>query len=191
MQIEGLRESSAYIHSLLREEIAIVGAGNVVLGGLSQGCAVSLVALLMWEGEPLGAAFGMCGWLPFRKQMEEIAQPQYDAKDEDDPFERSGQGGESDPPTQAIEFLCEEVGASIVQPSMSFRRTPLFLAHGMEDEKVLLHLGVEAANCLRILGMQIYWKKYEGLAHWYSAAMLRDLVDFLQGLELGCASGVK
>ena len=75
LQIEGLRESSAYIHSLLREEIVIVGAGNVVLGGLSQGCAASLVALLMWQGEPLCAAFGMCGWLPFRKQMEEIARP--------------------------------------------------------------------------------------------------------------------
>ncbi|KAK0507872.1 hypothetical protein JMJ35_009761 [Cladonia borealis] len=191
LQIEGLWESSAYIHSLLREEIEIVGAGNVVLGGLSQGCAASLIALLMWEGqEPLGAAFGMCGWLPFRKQMEEIiARPQYDANDdEDDPFERSGQGGEeSDPPTQAIEFLCEEVGVSGVQPSMSFHRTPLFLGHGTEDEKVSLHLGVEAANCLRILGMQVSWTQYDGLAHWYSAAMLSDLLDFLQGLDLGSA----
>ena len=194
LQIEGLRESSAYIHSLLREEIAIVGAGNVLLGGLSQGCAASLVALLMWEGESLGAAFGMCGWLPFRKQMEEIiARPQYDTNDdEDDPFERPGQGREeSDPPTQAIEFLHDEVGSSGVQPSMSFQRTPLFLGHGTEDEKVSLHLGVEAASCLRILGMQVSWTQYEGLAHWYSAAMLSDLVDFLQGLDLGSASGVK
>ena len=191
LQIEGLRESSAYIHSLLREEIELVGAGNVVLGGLSQGCAASLVALLMWEGEPLGAAFGMCGWLPFRKQMEEIAQPRYDGDDEDDPFERSSQSEKFDPPAQAVEFLCEEVGASVVQPSMSFQRTPLFLGHGTEDGKVFLHLGREAAGCLRILGMHVSWTKYEGLAHWYSAAMLRDLVDFLQGLDLGSASGVK
>lgn len=191
LQIEGLRESSAYIHSLLKEEIALVGAGNVVLGGLSQGCAASLVALLMWEGEPLGAAFGMCGWLPFRKQMEEIARPHYDASDEEDPFERFGQGEASDPPTQAIGFLCEEVGASVVEPSMSFQRPPLFLAHGTVDEKVSLHLGIEAANCLRILGMQVSWTQYEGLAHWYSATMLRDLVDFLQGLNLGRASGVE
>ncbi len=190
LQIEGLRESSAYIHSLLREEIEIVRAGNVVLGGLSQGCAASLVALLMWEGEPLGAAFGMCGWLPFREQMEEIARPQYDGDDEDDPFERSSQSEQFDPPAQAIKFLCEEVGASVVQPSMSFQRTPLFLGHGTEDEKVLLHLGREAASCLRTLGMHVSWTKYEGLAHQYSAAMLRDLVHFLQGLDLGSASGV-
>ena len=73
---------------------------------------------------------------------------------------------------------------------MSFQRTPLFLGHGTDDEKVFLHLGREAASCLRILGMQVFWTEYEGLAHWYSAAMLRDLVDFLQGLDLGSALGV-
>ena len=187
MQIEGLRESSAYIHRLLREEIEIVGAGNVVLGGLSQGCAASLVAFLTWEGEPLGAAFGMCGWLPFRMQMEEIARPQYDEDDEDDPFERSGQEEEADPPAQAVRFLCEEIGASVTQPSMSFQRTPLFMGHGTEDEKVFMSLGREAANCLRVLGMQVSWTEYEALAHWYSPAMLGDLVDFLQGLGLGSA----
>ncbi len=190
LQTEGLRESSAYIHSLLREEIEIVGAGNVVLGGLSQGCATSLVALLMWEGEPLGAAFGMCGWLPFRKQMEEIARPQYDENDEDNPFERSSRGEQSDPPTQAVEFLYEEVGASVTQPSMSFQRTPLFLGHGTEDENVFVHLGREAARCLKALGIQVSWTEYAGLVHWYSPAMLGDLVDFLQGLDLGSASGV-
>ena len=123
--------------------------------------------------------------------MEEIARPQYDANEDDDPFERSGQGGESDPPTQAVEFLCEEVGSSVLHPSMAFQRTPLFLGHGTEDNKVSLHLGREAASCLRSLGMQVFWTKYEGLAHWYSPAMLRDLVDFLQGLDLGSAPGMK
>jgi hypothetical protein len=54
-------------------EIELVDAKNVVLWGLSQGCAASLVALLTWDGEPFGAVVGMCGWLPFRKHLEEIA----------------------------------------------------------------------------------------------------------------------
>lgn len=35
-QIEGLRETTTYIHAILRQEIDIVGHDNVVLGGLSQ-----------------------------------------------------------------------------------------------------------------------------------------------------------
>jgi predicted esterase len=43
LQIDGLRETSAYIHALLREEIELVGPRNVVLWGLSMGCAAALV----------------------------------------------------------------------------------------------------------------------------------------------------
>lgn len=60
LQIEGLRETSAFVHGLLNEEIAAVGAENVVLGGLSQGCAATLISMLLWEGEAFGAMVGMC-----------------------------------------------------------------------------------------------------------------------------------
>lgn len=70
--IDGLRETTAYLHTLIREEIALLraaggGSRDIVLGGLSQGCAASLVAAALWDGEewPLGAVVGMCGWLPF------------------------------------------------------------------------------------------------------------------------------
>jgi predicted esterase len=55
-----------FIHGLLRHEIELVGgdAQKVVLGGLSQGCATSLISLLLWEGDPFGAMVGMCGFLP-------------------------------------------------------------------------------------------------------------------------------
>ncbi|KAL2012175.1 hypothetical protein VTN00DRAFT_4893 [Thermoascus crustaceus] len=77
LQIDGLRETSAYLHGLLRREIGLLGEGgerNVILGGLSQGCAASLIALLLWDGKPLAAAVGMCGWLAFRRQMEDVAR---------------------------------------------------------------------------------------------------------------------
>lgn len=71
LMIEGLQETVAYVHDLLRKEIALVGkdARRVILGGISQGCAASLVALLLWDGPPLGGVLGMCGWLPFRKRL--------------------------------------------------------------------------------------------------------------------------
>lgn len=95
LQTECLRETSALVHRILEDEIAIVGAQKVVLGGLSQGCAAALIALLLWEGQPLAAAFGMCGWLPFREHMEDLARAaghtEDDINGEDDPFAQDGE----------------------------------------------------------------------------------------------------
>ncbi|KAL8917972.1 MAG: hypothetical protein Q9208_007636 [Pyrenodesmia sp. 3 TL-2023] len=194
LQVEGLRETSAYVHSLLRSAVDEVGVGNVVLGGLSQGCAAALVALLTWEGEPIAAGFGMCGWLPFRVQMEEICagledgvvDEEYaaDGVDDDDLFERDeeGAGKKKDGPTQAIDFLREELGLSATNPSMSFQGVPLFLGHGVEDEKVPVGLGRETVSCLKRLKASVEWREYEELGHWYSGAMLRDLADALKGM---------
>lgn len=183
-QTAGLRETSAFIHGLLSAEIHDVGAGNVILGGLSQGCAAALIALLTWQGEPLGAAFGMCGWLPFCAQMAELANPASNEGEGDDadPFERCGGDEAVEPVAQAVAFLCEELGMDVERSgsAMSFQRTPLFLGHGILDEKVPLELGRRAASCLRGMGMSVEWKEYIGLAHWYSGPMLGDLVKFLQ-----------
>ena len=78
IQFDGLRESSTYIHSLLHAEIAAVGPENVVLWGLSQGAATSLISLLLWEGPKFAAAIGMCGWLPLRKHMEDAIRLQHE-----------------------------------------------------------------------------------------------------------------
>ena len=73
LQIEGLKETSEWLHVIITREIEKVGARNVVLGGLSQGCAASLIAHILWGGEQLAAVFGMCGWLPLRAVMAEAA----------------------------------------------------------------------------------------------------------------------
>ena len=183
LQIDGLRETSAYIHDLLWTEIDLVGAANVVLGGLSQGCAASLIALLTWPGEPLAAAFGMCGWLPFRGHMEDIARgtgsPEND--DAENPFSVPTEPKHLDNPSmRAIEYLHEELDIPVPSPPLSFQRTPLLLAHGTEDEKVPIVLGQEAASCMEAMGMNVTWKSYEALAHWYSSEMLQDVVDFVR-----------
>ncbi len=185
LQIEGLRETSTYIHSLLKSAIAQVGAENVVLGGLSQGCAAALIALMTWDGEePIAAGFGMCGWLPFRKQMEEIVIASESSDPNgggDDVFEIQGEAvGNDDGPTQAVAFLKEELEMAAEGLSMPVQRVPLLLGHGVEDEKVPVELGREAVSCLKRLGVNTEWHEYDGLGHWYSVAMLSDLVNSLR-----------
>ena len=155
----------------------------MVLGGLSQGCAAALVALVPWEGERLAACFGMCGWLPFRMQMEEIARPVGEiGTNEDDFFERGKEKGNEDGPAQAKAFLLEELGLGVEgkELGMAFQHTPLFLGHGVEDEKVPVRLGRDAVRCLEALGASVEWCEYEGLGHLYSGEMLADLVGFLR-----------
>jgi phospholipase/carboxylesterase len=60
----GLRESFAAVHALIDREVARgVPAHRIVLGGFSQGCAVTLGAGLRYP-ERLAGLVGMSGYLP-------------------------------------------------------------------------------------------------------------------------------
>ncbi len=218
LQNDGLRETSKFIHRLLRKEVEAVGASNVVLGGLSQGCAASLVALLLWEGEALAAGLGMCGWLPYREAMAGLIRgegPGLIGEDEDGGdavFERdvtdeqvishsksneskSGDAGGTMAATrrtdtssimQAVDFLREEIdfstaGTTTPSPAkLKLQDMPLFLGHGTVDEKVPIILGRLAASCLEDMHVDVRWEEYDGLGHWYSGEMLRDMIAFLR-----------
>ena len=190
LQVEGLRETSDYLHGLLRAETEIVGAKNVVLWSLSQGCAASLVALLTWEGEGIGAMLGMCGWLPFRQAMENaIEDTETKVSDPADGFEfamddddetKENKASEQDPATAAVNALREIIGMPrLDQPSVPIRPVPIMLGHGTEDEKVPIKLGQDLYLLLDGMGVDVSFKKYEGLGHQYSGEMLRDMVDFV------------
>lgn len=204
--IDGLRETTAYLHTLIREEIALLrpagggGARDIVLGGLSQGCAGSLVAAALWEGEevPLGAAVGMCGWLPFVEGVMAGGVGWGDGGD--DLFERGGKGEAGFDPFErggeeeevvdvkgkggagAVEVLREMLELESVPEGLSVvEGTPVFLGHGDEDDSVPLRLGKMSAECLGKMGMGVEWREYRGLGHWYSEEMLGDMVGFLKG----------
>lgn len=179
LQIEGLVESSQHVHGLIRAAIQEVGAPNVIVGGLSQGCAMALVSMILWEGEKLGACFGMCGWLPFSQKMADAISDKGQVVE--DGVEHS-QADITDPATAASSRLRSELhlppGAH--PPIQHLHELGVFLGHGVEDEKVPVSLGREASNLLSDLGMKVSWKEYEGLGHWYSSEMLFDIVEFLQ-----------
>ncbi|KAF2024603.1 alpha/beta-hydrolase [Setomelanomma holmii] len=151
LQAQGLRETSVYLHDLLKDEIKIVGASNVVLMGLSQGCAASIVAMLLWKGERIGALVGMCGYVPFRKGMYESVEDASSGDtdslvgsddDQEDMFERddeeSGSGSKFE---KAVDWLREELGISqddgdFDEQSSSLQSIPVFMGHGRDDEKI-------------------------------------------------------
>lgn len=201
LQVDGLRETVAYLHGLLRAEIELVpgGAGNVVFGGLSQGCAAALTALLLWEGDKLGAAVGMCGWLPFAESLLEQIEGdahagEADSGDSSDPFARDDEHDEHDgvdldsgavagSPAAAVGWLRDELQLdertvlSVETPV--FQQTTVFLGHGVQDDRVSVALGRRASECLAGLKGTVCWNEYAGLGHWFSEDMLRDLVDFI------------
>lgn len=43
-----------------------------------------------------------------------------------------------------------------------------------------MQLRREASSCLEALGVDVRWREYEKLGHWYSEAMLSDIVEFLR-----------
>ncbi|KAF8539553.1 Alpha/Beta hydrolase protein [Trichophaea hybrida] len=174
LQLDGVRESAEFIHSLIAAEMqAGVLPGNIVVGGLSQGCAMALMVMLTSDVR-LGAVVGMSGWLPFRGRMEDVL---LDNGEDDD-------GGclEKDNkslPIQTLEFLrgyldMESSGGCCLE-------TPVFLGHGEKDEKVSWELGFEAGKMLGLLGVDVTWKVYEDFGHWYKVPdEIDDVVAFLR-----------
>jgi hypothetical protein len=67
---------------------------------------------------------------------------------------------------------------------------PVFLGHGAVDPKVSVRLGDQMAQLLSgPLGMDVTWKRYEDLGHWYKVPdEIDDLVDFLR-LKIGVPLG--
>jgi predicted esterase len=70
----GLQQSCKYVHGILQNEIDEIGEENVVLWGLSQGCATALISHLTWNGDPFAATVGMCGYLPLSNHIRDLAE---------------------------------------------------------------------------------------------------------------------
>lgn len=112
LQYEGLQETAEFIGRIVMEEAATLvgGVGSVIVGGLSQGCAMALIVSLgfIWTRsglespaasmgmarsaeapiKSLGGFIGMSGWLPFAQGIASAAEPALhcDNEEDDDPF---------------------------------------------------------------------------------------------------------
>lgn len=174
-QIEGLAESTTYLCKLVREELTnleLVGRSreDLVLGGFSQGCAMSIWVLLNM-GLKLGGYVGMSGWLPFRRQIDSVIEAGADQK-----VRR----------LSAINYMGDAVRVPYLSHFPAPERlesfaTPVFLGHGSKDMKVRTAWGEEMRDTLRSLGVDVVWKGYEALEHWYKVPdEVEDISNFLR-----------
>jgi lysophospholipase-2 len=69
---DGLRESIDDIVNIVQEESKTVSLDRVVHGGMSQGCATAISALLC-SGLTLGGFIGMYSWLPFQNLISDFS----------------------------------------------------------------------------------------------------------------------
>lgn len=198
VQIDGLIESSAYIRSIIQRELqGSLQPQHIVLGGISNGCATGLITLLSLDFH-IGAFVGLCARLPFRGDIDDVVRYAGAAAEED------GEGGQvmfseetdadpsegKDAATLVLDFVRDLVSLDSrdVESTMAAKSpltTPVFLGHGEKDEVIPYVLGRDAAQTLTALGIDVTWKLYPDLAHWYQIPdEIDDVLAFLRDKAL-------
>ena len=66
-QLAELTASISMVAAVIEKESTAVGAQNVILGGISQGCATAIHALLQGQRR-LGGFVGLSSWMPLRNE---------------------------------------------------------------------------------------------------------------------------
>ena len=179
LQCKGLRESSHLIHDLVNEES--IPLENVFLGGVSQGNAMALYALLTYRPESreghLGGLVGTNGWLPLQKSLDGlITAYDYAKQNNDDDFENS-----FDVNMQISTLLRNQIGLPPVNaPPPNYKAIPLHFGHGQADNEVSVHHAKQAAEKLRTLGLNLTLQTLNISDHaWRSGDEVDDIATFL------------
>ncbi|KIH94166.1 phospholipase/carboxylesterase [Sporothrix brasiliensis 5110] len=191
-QLAGLRESFAEILAIVEAQADCgVDAGiprqNIVLGGLSQGCAMALICLIALE-RPIGRFVGMSGWLPFQKEIEARAGAGAAAVDRSE-LESVLLGGANTAKygphrslANGIDYVREllQLENVVSDGTHAILSTPVFLGHGTADDKVKISLGEAAQYTMCRLGFDVAWKAYAEQGHWYKIPdEIDDIVAFV------------
>ncbi|ERF72214.1 hypothetical protein EPUS_02101 [Endocarpon pusillum Z07020] len=190
-QTEGLIHSSQYLRDLIFEEVKMLKGAvggeervekRIVLGGLSQGCAMSLTTLLSLDFS-LGGWVGMSGFMPMRGIFEDALNADAQDGDKRTVLQRDTEQDESDvealidtqsidPTVQALNTFRQNV-LSLPPPDSrspaNVLETPAFYGHGNEDERVACRLGDELVRTLEGMHMSVKHQVYQGLGHWIQA----------------------
>lgn len=182
-QLKGLEESAVEIMALIRQELEKVTPNNLILGGLSQGCAMSLAVLLCLD-HPIGGFIGMSGYLTYQADLRSALAEEEGEVDEDDPFAAPEEPGEKlHPSVQAQLFERDLLGLEQLEDAKTENTahgTPVFLGHGVKDEKKPVALGRAAAQVMGDAGYEVQWETYEDLGHWYQIPEeIDDVVKFI------------
>lgn len=173
IQIAGMQESVKFIREVIEDEAAEVGGlDKVFLGGISQGCATAITALLTMD-KPLAGFIGFCGWCPFSNCLAE-GQDYFSCKNEGKDLKRALS-------TWLQQRLPKEerpVDISIFSPVL---RAPVLLEHAKDDSVVPPTLGQDLRDKLARLNFIVEWCEYEEGGHSINEPRgIDDLVRFLE-----------
>lgn len=172
LQFEGLRESVKGILSIIKEEAALVGPERIILGGISQGCATAIYALLC-GGTKLGGFIGLSSWLPFQSRVAAIAKD-IPTTEQLRSIRSLIYGQERE--TSDANNLATTNTATLLD-------TPILLEHCRDDAVVPAQNGQGLCETLRDLGMTVIWKEYDNGGHWLNEPEgAGDIVKFLAGI---------
>ncbi|ERS96954.1 hypothetical protein HMPREF1624_06281 [Sporothrix schenckii ATCC 58251] len=167
-KLPGLRESFREVLALIENERrAGISAPNIILGGLSNGCAMSLICAIALGGCGfIGGFVGLSGWMPFQKEIEQHIH----IGDDDSSATKAADGR-----AYVRELLQWD---TVLEEQVDLM--PVFLGHGAVDEKLPLASGEEASRTMSNLGFDVEGRPYEGLGHWYKIPdEIDDVVSFV------------
>jgi len=161
LQIEGLRKSVHAIWQIIKSEAAIISMDRIILAGISQGCATAVHVLLAGDVK-LGGFIGLCGWLPFRTEIE---------------ADVDGQTAR----TAILQAIEEGVSCGVEDRTENFSKTPVFLGHCDDDSVVPVANGERLCESLWSLKMDCTWRSYQDGGHWMNEpAGVDDIVSFIR-----------
>ena len=162
-----LEDSISSILRLVEKEVGVeeVGAEHVFLGGISQGCATAICAL-MGAKMRLAGFVGMSSWLPYHQEILNIYNEDYNS---------SALG-------KVNQVLRGKVGVpSAVPLSDVALQTPVFIAHSEDDDVVPVKYGESLVDGLRCVGMVVKWQRYQDGGHWVNEPQgVDDIVEFIR-----------
>lgn len=186
IQLDGLRESVSAIIETIYEEARIVPLCNIFLGGISQGSATAILALLC-SNVKLGGFVGLCTWIPFRSTIIRAAKTYEQGARE----EAASNAASADIEGELVpcassqsksSYIGEKVRALLSVPKQNTLgeeqtlgpststtdtlATPVFLSHSQNDEIVPIQNGRLLKDCLKSLGMEVIGKEYDDGGHW-------------------------
>lgn len=136
----GIVRSRDYFNTLIEQEMKKnIKASRIILGGFSQGGAISLFTGVT-NKERLGGVFGMSSYLPLSDRIKNYMPEEWVNK-----------------------------------------KTPFFLAHGLEDNVVPFAFGKVSAAKLKEFGLEnVSFNQYENLGHSATPEEVDDLENFIE-----------
>lgn len=196
LMFEGLREGIEQIIEIILEESQINPLERIILGGISQGCAMAFFTLMQaameWQGMKLGGFIGLSSWLPFQNNLlfADLIQRRVD-------WENHGNEDHEDKlfkydfcPHDILSQLKDatrlpnserfNMVLSGNNKNTSITKTPVFLAHSQDDETVPIKYGDSLRRTMKSMEFKVMKRRYEDGGHWIHPEQgVNDIATFL------------